>query len=827
MRFLPFAVIVVCALASTAPSQPQTTANAVVESRVAGLVSRMTLDEKITLIAGTGFDTAPLERLGIPALRMSDGPSGVREGESTAFPAGVGMAAAFDPDLVERIGRALAREAKAKGKDVLLAPCVNIVRAPHAGRNFESFGEDPYLAARTTVAHIKGVQAEGVLATVKHFAVNNQEHERMTIDAQVDERALHEIYLPAFEAAVKEGEVAAVMSAYNRVNGRYASENAVLLVDILRKRWGFRGLVMSDWGAVHSTAPTILSGLDLEMPTGQFLNPETVKTALRSGEIEEKAIDRMVANLLRLIAATGRLDGRRPSGGAVDTPGHRALALEAARAGIVLLKNDGGVLPLDKTRMRTVAVIGPNAEVARVGGGGSSRVFPPYAVSPLEGLRKKAGEAIRIQFAPGVVAIEDTTPIPPESLRPSEGEGEGLLGEYFDTIDFKGAPRLRRLDPRVSFRWQTGAPAEGMPSDGFSVRWTGRLLPPATGRYVLSLSSNDGARLFLDDEVVIDNWKASGTLMQTTTIDLRADAPKSLRLDYFDNRGFADITLGWRRLEENPLPTAVRAAGEADVALVFAGLSGVLETEGRDRASLALPDAQRELIAAVARANPRTVVVLNSGGPLLMDPWIANVAAVVQAWYPGQEGGNALADVLFGDADPAGRLPITFPRRWEDSPACGRYPGQDGAVRYTEGIFVGYRHFDRAQIEPLFPFGHGLSYTKFRYESLAVSAPSADGKVVVSLEVTNTGPRAGTEVVQLYVGDPKPRLPRPVRELRGFAKLSLGPSERRPVRFTLGREAFAYYDPDRHDWTTDGGPFEVAVGRSSRDLRLKAPITLP
>jgi beta-glucosidase len=658
--------------------------------------------------------------------------------------------------------------------------------------------------------------------------VNNQELERMTIDARLDERALHEIYLPAFAAAVEEGGAWAVMSAYNKVNGAYASENAYLLTDVLRKRWGFRGLVMSDWGAVHSTVPTLRAGLDLEMPNGQFLSPEKVKEALRSGQVKEATIDGMVTHLLRVMAATGRLDGRRPGGGAASTTEHHALAREAARASLVLLKNDGGVLPLDRARIRRIAVVGPNAEVARVGGGGSSRVFPPYAVSPLQGLKDAAGDALQIQFAPGVVALEDTTPIPPESLRLPDDDAPGLLGEYFDNMEFQGTAKLVRVDPRVAFRWQTGAPAAGLPVDRFSVRWTGRLVPPATGRYVLSLSSNDGARLFLDDLVVIDNWKASGTLMQTTTLDLRADSPKRLRLDYFDNRGFADVTLGWRRLEENPLGAAVEAASGADVAVVFAGLSGVLETEGRDREDLELPAAQRELIAAVARANPRTVVVLNSGGPLLMDPWIASVPAVVQAFYPGQEGGRALADVLLGDADPAGRLPVTFPRRWEDSPAYGHYPGKDGAVRYEEGIFVGYRHFDRAGLEPLFPFGHGLSYTTFTYENLNVS-PSAltgDGKLTVSLDVKNTGARDGTEVVELYVHDAKPRIPRPLRELRAFAKVSLKPGEGRAVRFVLGRDAFAYYDAERHDWVTDPGPFEVQVGRSSRDVRLRAPVSL-
>lgn len=805
-----------------------------VDARVEDLLSRMTLDEKLSMLAGTGFDTAPVPRLGIPALHMTDGPAGVRTGPATSFPAGVALAASFDPALVERVGAAIAREARAQGKNVLLAPCVNIQRAPHAGRNFESFGEDPFLAARIAVGYVRGVQSEGVMAAVKHYAANNQERERHTIDVRVDERTLQELYLPAFKAAVQEGGAWSVMAAYNQVNGAFATENEYLLNDVLKQRWGFRGLVMSDWGAVKSTVPTLRHGLDLEMPTGLFLNPAAVKRALDSGAVTQSQVDDKVSRILRAMVSLGLLDRALYEGGESDTPAHRSLTREAAREGVVLLKNERAVkneralLPFDANKLRSVAVIGPNADVARLGGGGSAQVVPPYSVSPLEGIKRRVGNAVRVEHAPGVVALEDTDAVPAENLRTPDGKSRGLLGEYFTNVELAGEPALRRVDAQVDFRWATGAPAPGFPDDQFSTRWTGSLVATTSGRYSLSLSSNDGGRLYLDDRLLVDLWADHATLTGAAVVELKAGEPRRLRVEHYESRGHADARLGWRRIEDGTLSAAVETARRADVAVVFAGLSEATETEALDRPDLNLPAGQDELIAAVVRANPRTVVVLNSGGPLVPRGWLDSVPTVVQAFYLGQEGGTALAEILFGDASPTGKLPASWPRRWEDSHAYGRYPGDGGAVEYGEGLLVGYRWFDTKNVEPLFPFGHGLSYTTFVYDGLKLTRGRSDGAPFVraEFEVRNTGARDGAEVAQVYVREERPALPRPLKELKGFSKVFLKAGERKRVAVTLPADAFSLYDPARRGWVMDAGDFTIKVGASSRDIRLEGRVRL-
>lgn len=822
-----FVLLIIITVGGQEVSPPRRDA-AATEARIEDLLSRMTTDEKLTLLAGTGFDTVPLPRLGIPALRMTDGPAGIRTGPATSFPAGVALAASFDPALVAEVGAAIAREAKAQGKNVLLAPCVNIQRAPHAGRNFESFGEDPFLAARMSVAYTRGVQSEGVMAAVKHFAANNQERERHTIDVRVDERTLHELYFPAFKAAVQEGGAWSVMAAYNKVNGEYASENDYLLNEVLKKRWGFRGLVMSDWGAVKSTVPTLRNGLDLEMPTGVFLNPSEVGKALASGAVTQSQIDDKVRRTLRAMASLGLLERGVPAGGALDTPAHRRLARDAARSSIVLLKNERALLPLDANKLRTVAVIGPNAAVARLGGGGSAAVVPPYSVSPLEGIKRRVGGRVRVEYAPGVVALEDTEPIPTDNLRTPDGGAHGLLGEYFTNVELAGPPTIRRIDPQLNFRWTTGSPAPGFPDDRFSTRWTGSLVAPSDGRYSLSLSSNDGGRLYLDDKLLVDLWADHATLTGAAVVELKAGELRRVRVEHYESYGHAEARLGWRRIEEGTLRAAVETARRADVAVIFAGLSDATETEALDRADLDLPAGQGELIAAVARANSNVVVVLNSGGPVLPGRWLADVPALVHAFYLGQETGGALAEILFGDASPSGKLPATFPRRWEDSPAYGRYPGRDGAVGYTEALLVGYRWFDTNAVAPLFPFGHGLSYTRFAYSDLKLTdRPTADGPAVaVEFELTNVGRRDGAEVAQVYVLDEKSSLPRPLKELKGFAKVFLKAGEKKRLSITLPPSAFAFYDPSRGGWVAERGDFTIEVGGSSRDTRLEGRFKL-
>jgi beta-glucosidase len=655
------------------------------------------------MLSGSGWmESQPIPRLGIPAIKMADGPLGVRNWRgssavtnaaatvpvtSTAFPAGIAMAATWDLELVARGARAIAQEVKALGRDMILGPTVNINRVPLWGRNFEGYGEDPYLAARMGVAYIKAVQAEGVIPSVKHFAANNEEYERHRIDEKIDERTLHEIYFPAFKAAVQEAGVWAVMSAYNKVNGLYCAENPYLLTETLRKRWGFRGFVISDWGSTYSTAATINAGMDLEMPGGEpmrvwlgkpqtqndgngagWLTAEKVLAAVSAGQVTQAAVDESVRRILRVMFTAGLFDHPHTDGGEVDTAEQRQIARTAARESIVLLKNTG-VLPLSAERTPKIAVIGPNAAVARTGGGGSSLVRPKYAVTALDGIKEAAGPHADIVYTPGAA--------------------------------------------------------------------------------------------------------------------MEADAE------------------------------AVSLARHSDVAVVVVGNTPQIESEGFDRKSMDLPAGQDELIDSIASANKNTIVVVIAGSPVTMTKWIGRVSAVVFAWYGGQEAGHAIGDVLFGAVNPSGKLPVTFPKALQDSPAYGHYPGENLHVEYAEGIYVGYRGFDKRDIEPLFPFGHGLSYTKFEYSGLRVAFPD------VGVTVRNSGARAGAEVVQLYLQPPPSPVDRPVKELKGFARVRLEPGEAKTVSFTLDQAALSYYDAAVHDWVAQTGRFTVLVGASSRDIRAK------
>ena len=799
------------------------------DRQVEAWLSAMTLDEKIALVAGTGFDTVGVPRLHIPALRMTDGPVGVRVGQATAFPSSSLLAATFDAALVQRVGEAIARETKGHGKNVILGPAVNIVRTALNGRNFEYFGEDPELAARMAVAYIRGVQSQGVLATVKHFAANNQETSRMTISAEVEARAMHEIYLPAFEAAVKEAGVWAVMCAYNRLNGIYACEHPGLLDKTLRGAWGFQGLVMSDWGATHSLAPAMRAGLDLEMPKGEHYAPSAIRSALDRKEIEPALLDELVRRQLRVIAAL-HLDedaSLRPE--ATDTLEHQALNREAARAGVVLLKNDHATLPLDRAKLRRIAVVGPRGGLVD-GGGGSAHVTATRKVSLVDALREALGDKVRVDFAPGEITPDGLEPIPSSVLTPPPGHaGHGLLGEYFVGTEGKGTPKLVRVDSTVDFHWELEAPGPGLPEDRFSVRWTGTLTPTQSGRYAIALRSDDGSRLYINGKLLVDDWGDHPPTLKTAEIDLVGGKSYDLRLEYFEGILGASVELLWQRGEGDPLRRVADVARGADLVIAAVGDGMGDESEGADRASLALPGRQDEIVRAAAAVNPKIVVITTAGAAVAM-PWLSQVRAVLHGWFPGQEAGAAFADVLFGDVSPSGKLPVSFPKRLEDEPGFGNFPGAGGKVTYKEGILVGYRWYDTHKLEPLFPFGHGLSYTTFAYRDLAVSSWDAKLGVSVRLMVKNTGARRGADVVQLYVHAASSAIARPEQELRAFTKVNLAPGEEREVTLKLPVRAFAYFDaklPERGAWRTDPGTYEIRAASSSRDVRLRAPMTVP
>jgi beta-glucosidase len=676
--------------AGTAFAAAGTQAN---EAKVDALLGRMSLEEKIQMLHGAfrrgfiGYVPA-IPRLGIPELALTDGPAGVRHGPGTAFPAPVALAATWDRSLAHDYGAALGAETKAKGQNILLGPMVNIVRVPEGGRNFETFGEDPYLTAQMATAEIRGIQSQGVMAEVKHYAANNQEKDRLQVSAEVDERTLREIYLPAFEAAVKDANVGSVMAAYNKVNGTFSSENTHLLKDILKGEWGFDGFVVSDWGATHSTIEAANNGLDIEMPGDKYFG-QALLTAVRQGQVSQATIDEKVRRILRMVVRFGFLD-HQPQVGPLDFHAQGQVARRVAEAGVVLLKNEGNVLPLDVNKFKRIAVIGAYADRATSGGGGSARMSPFNTVSPLGALTERIGNRAVLQF-----------------------------------LKFVPGSDLSKSDPATT-----------------------------------------GAGLLAD---------------------------------------------------------AAELAKQCDLALVFAR---DFETEGSDRAAITLPDEQDELISAVVRANPRTVVLLNTGCMVLLNRWADMVPAIVQAWYSGQDDGNVVADVLFGNVNPSGKLPITFPRTREDVSVVApeQYPGANGKGLYSEGVLVGYRHFDKNSIAPQFPFGHGLSYTTFEYSNpkLSRSRIKPGESLTVEVQVKNTGRREGAEVVQFYVQDVQASVPRPIKELKGFEKTLLRPGETKAVRINLDSRSMAFYDVTKKQWAVEPGQFKIMIGSSSRDIRVSA-----
>lgn len=808
-----------------------------IEQRVEELLKQLTLNEKVALLSGQDiWNSMPVKRLGIPSITMTDGPHGVRAtapesgrklGAVTAFPTGISMGAAWNPELVEQVGQALGEETRAMDCDILLGPCVNIVRDPRGGRNFETFSEDPFLSGKTAVSYINGVQSRGVGTSLKHFAANNYEIERNRASSNVDERTLREIYLAQFEMAVKEAQPWTVMCSYNRINGVYASQHSHLLNEILKDEWGFQGAVVSDWDANHTIFESVQGGLDLEMP-GPAKYYRLLGEALRSWQISEARLDEAVRRVLHIILLSGRMDGK-VSKGSVNTAAHQKLARQLAEEAITLLKNEGNLLPLGKG-LKSIAVIGPNAAEAVIEGGGSSKAPPLYRVSPLEALQQRLNGKVKIEYASGSDNVNEPFTIPSSWMK------GGLHGEFFEHPDFSGQPLEARDGFGPDFWWHIAwTPLQIKP---MAMRWTGSLTVPEDGAYKITLAHAGTVKLYVDDNLLLESAAArpGGSEWFTNAagvMPLQAGRTYQFRMDYvrYPEQELVNYGLGTGLTFETGKDTrceqAVALARRSDVALVFAGYPDAYETEGTDRRSIDLMGGQNELIAAVAAANPRTVVILNAGAPVSM-PWLEQVAAVVEAYYPGMENGNAVASVLLGKVNPSGKLPVTFPVRIEDSPAYinASYPGCR-EVNYGEGIFVGYRYYDKKDVTPLFPFGHGLSYTSFGYSGLKAPKKVKSGQPLeVSLVVTNTGKLAGKEVVQLYVSDLKSSLPRPPKELKGFAKIELKPGESGTVTFSLDERSLAFYDPQKKAWVAEAGDFEVLLGSSSRDIRLKGKFTL-
>lgn len=791
----------------------------------------LSVDQKAALTAGADtWHTVAMDEAGLLSIRLTDGPIGVRGHRrgidtSPCLPCGTALAATWNPDLARRVGNTLGVEARRKGARVLLAPTVNIHRHPLAGRNFECYSEDPHLTAEMAVAYVEGVQELGVAATIKHFVCNDQEYERRSISAEVDERSLREVYLPPFEAVVKRGQVWALMSAYNRLHGTFCSEHRWLLTEVLREEWGFDGLVMSDWWGTHSVR-AMAAGLDLEMPGPALYLGSSVADEVRTGALDESRLDAAVAHLRRIVERTSN-----PPDHPALTASSATVAREAAREALVLLRNDG-VLPLADGSLRSLAVIGPNAAYPSVQGGGSAGVAAEYLITPLAGLTERAGAEVTVTHALGCVIPGPIPSIERRFLRTPTG-APGLLVEYFDTPRLDGQVLYAETITYGQMAWREN-PAPNVDARHVAARLSGEFLPDQTGLWQFGLASGGRARLLVNGRVVVDNtqpqpeeqYDGRWSHEVLGDIDLEGGQPCALTVEFWADPAydFVGVRLGARLLAgAEGIAAAAAAAAQADVAVVVVGTNNAWETEGYDRTSMDLPGEQDALIRAVAAANPRTLVVVNSGAPVTM-PWADEVAAILQIWFPGQECGRALADVVFGDVDASGRLPTTFPRVLDDVSSAANYPGTDGTVTYREGIFVGYRHFDTQTVAPRFPFGHGLSYTTFEMSRLHVER--TDRLVRVSVDVTNTGARPGQEVVQVYVHKLDTGIDRPDRELRAFAKLAIDPGQTRTVTRDLTPRAFAHWDVSSHGWQIEPGEYDILVGASSRDIRQRARVSL-
>jgi len=802
---------------------------------VESILSQMTLEEKIDLLGGVdGFFIRDVSRLKLPRFRMADGPIGVRNfGPATAMAAGIALAASWNPVLAERVGTEIGRDARAKGVHFLLGPGVNIYRAPMNGRNFEYFGEDPYLASRVAVGYIKGVQSQGVSATIKHFLGNNSEFDRHNSDSIIDERAMREIYLPVFEAAVKEGHVGAIMDSYNRTNGAHMSQNKYLLTDVVRKEWGFDGIMMSDWGATYDGVEAANGGQDLEMPSGVYMNRKNLLPAIEQGKVSMATIDDKVRHILSTAVRFGWLDRDQTDWSIprYNQQGRQA-ALSAAREGLVLLKNAGNLLPLSKGKIRSILVVGPDAYPAVPVGGGSARVEPFSAVSYLEGLSNYLGPDVQVHYARGLPSFAEMAEATTFTTAATNGQ-PGLNAEYFTNPELQGTPAVARTERRMNYGQGSRMV---LPAEATSSRWTGYYLSQAAGShdiFVHTTGENGGAyRVYFDDKLVLDNWTLNKALANYVTLPLEAGAHKVVLEHRGRTQGFGGrLRLGIVRHGQFVSEEAKKLAAKADVVMVAAGFDPETESEGADR-TFGLPAGQDELIQEMAAANKNTIVVLTSGGSVDMKSWIDRVPVLLEAWYPGQQGGTALAEVLFGDVNPSGHLPVTFERRWEDNPVHDSYYPDTNSKRvvYKEGLFVGYRGYEHAGTKPLFPFGFGLSYTSFKYGNLSIKSLSTGNtsgpRYEISFDVKNTGTREGADVAQLYVGDKQTKVPRPVKELKGFVKVSLRPGESKRIAVTLDSRSLSYYDVNAKQWRAEAGDFDVLVGRSSEQIELRGKLTL-
>jgi beta-glucosidase len=851
---LTFSGLFFCLLSAQAQQSPST-----VSSRVKQILSQFTLDDKLSYIGGTGFfDIKPIPVPNLivavnPQIYQTDGPLGVRRNEpSIRFPAGLTMAATWNPSLAHDQGVAMGRDTRARGYFSILGPGMDFYRVPMGGRNFEYMtGEDPFLGAQMNPQEIRGIQAQGVWACAKHYVCNDEEENRTNVQILIDERTLREIYLPPFEAAVKVGHVATVMGAYNGVNGYFCCEDPFLLTQVLKKEWRFKGLLMSDYDAIHQGLNAALAGCDVDLPAGSFMNKQNlspyIPTPLTIADLNDK-----VRRILTEVVSFGYLDRQQlDTSIPLDDPFSEQVSLNVAREGLILLQNKGNLLPLNKNTVRKIAVIGNLAEYAPPTGYGSSYVTPITYISELNGIQSQASANTQVDFI-SICSLD-----PANTLWEYSNNGEltqGLQASYYTSNDLSGTPAVTRVDNEVNFDWDIDPIPVSTNQGSFSAKWVGQVIVPMTGDYVFKVRADGGLRLIINGQVV--NLVQNGNIVPDSfnspalppvgygptvplyaKVTLTANTPYQIEIDYrrvggffdtFEQGGLTGVQASWAALKPPSTISGYNAV------IIAAGISNEYEGEGEDR-PFTLPEFQDELIKNVAAANPQTVVVFHGGGNFDSTQWINQAAGLIEAFYPGQNGGQALAEILFGDVNPSAKLPITMEKRAQDNPAYATFPNpvnqHPDAIPYSEGIFIGYRGYNHNNIQPLFPFGFGLSYTTFSFSNLSVSPATYDGKtpVTVKFTVTNTGSVAGAEVAQLYVGQQNPTISRPIRELKGFQKVPLNPGQSQTVSLQLDQRSFAYWNTNIEKWDALKGTYNVWVGSSSQvsDLPLEGQVTLP
>jgi beta-glucosidase len=828
-----------------------------VQTQVEQMLEQFSLDDKIKLVSSQFVRSSGLQPpAGLSAFNLCDGPAGIRSSPEatstthvTALPAPIALAATWSTELAHKYGDVLGLEAKLTGHNVLLGPAVDMARAPLAGRTFESFGEDPVLQSRMVVLEVQAIQAHGVQTCLKHFVVNNQEFDRNSIDVRVDERTLHEIYLPPFEAAIKLGGAASVMGSYNRINGTFACENPHVLSSILRDELGFRGWVMSDFLANHSTVESANAGLEWEL-TMPFASRwrEKLLEAVQQNEVTLETLNEMVRRILRPTVGLGMLESgiEKP----IPVAEHAAIALEIAEQSMVLLKNTNNLLPLSSS-VTSIAVIGADADNVSCAGGGSALVkLPLREISVLQGLRERAGSGVRVDYAPGTDPIATGALLPGPTAIPASVLEGGLHVSYWNNLHFEGEPVLTRLETSVDFirgftdfeggklsaASQKSEPFPSSVEPRFSARWAGVLVPYLTGDHVLSLTCAGAARLFIDDQPVLEakseiqlhsnsmHWNGSGAAVSTVTLKLEVGKKYAIRLEYVTELPElhmlygAQLRLGWQA-PAGSLTTlmleAVELARRSDIVIIVARS---LETEFMDRSSFELPNDQAQLIRAVGAVNPKTIVVLMSGSSVEIESWEKDVPAILEAWYPGQEQGHAVARVLFGNVNPSGKLPLTFARADEFKMPTLEYPGSNGSITYSEGLKIGYRGYDQAGIEPKYPFGFGLSYTRFSYSNLEIA--SAGTVFSVRFNLKNTGGRDGIEIAQVYLDMPA-SAEAPQKKLVGWVRVSLQTGEQKSVMVKLDSLSLERpFSRWNEGWEIVPGLYHMFVGPSSRDIEL-------